>query len=109
SALGLLHFEASGKTLTVRGEGYATCSVWLREHAAKSERQHVQDSWILGYVNGAASTLDIPGIDDISDGVRNADLAAWVDGYCGAHPEEPLIRAADELMRELARRSQERN
>jgi hypothetical protein len=26
-----------------------------------------------------------------------------MDDYCGAHPDEPIIRAADALMRELAR------
>lgn len=100
---------ADAKTLTVRGEGIATCAIWLREHAAKTDRQPVQDSWILGYVNGVTGTLDVPGIDDVSSGVRNAELVAWIDTYCGSHPEEPIIRAADELMRELARRAQERN
>jgi hypothetical protein len=97
--------SGSGKTITVRGEGIASCAVWLREHAAKTDRQAVQDSWILGYVNGVTGTLDIPGIDDISANVRNADLVAWVENYCESHPEEPIVRAADELMRELARRA----
>lgn len=101
--------HAATKTITVRGEGFATCAAWLREHAARTGRQPVQDSWILGYVNAAASMLEVPGIDDVSAMFRNADLVAWIDGYCGEHPEEPLIRAADALMRELARRAQDPN
>jgi hypothetical protein len=100
---------ADAKTITVRGEGFASCSAWLREHAAQSGRQPVQDSWILGYVNAAASMLEIPGVDDVSAMLRNADLVSWIDMFCGEHPEEPLIRAADQLMRELARRAQDAN
>jgi hypothetical protein len=106
ATLMLVPLGAGAKTITVRGEGFATCAVWLREHAARTERRPVQDSWVLGYVNAAASMLDVPGIDDVSAMFRNADLVAWIDGYCGEHPEEPLIRAADELMRDLARRAQ---
>ena len=104
--LTLMPLVATAKTITVRGEGFASCAVWLREHTARSGRQPVQDSWVLGYVNAAAGMLDIAGVDDVSASLRNADLVAWIDDFCGAHPEEPLIRAADELMRELARRAQ---
>jgi hypothetical protein len=100
---------ASGKTLTVRGEGSATCAAWSQAHAAGSGRQAAQDSWILGYVNGVSSSLDIPGMDDVSAPLHNADLVAWIGKYCGLHPEYPLIRAANELMRELARRAEEAN
>ena len=107
--LTLLPCAATAKTITVRGEGFASCAVWLREHAARTERRPVQDSYILGYVNAAAGMLDIPGVEDVSSMLRNADLVAWIDEFCGAHPEEPLIRAADQLIRELARRAQESN
>jgi hypothetical protein len=109
AVLMLLPFVAGAKTITVRGEGFASCAVWLREHAARTDRQPVQDSWVLGYVNAAASMLDIEGIDDVSARLRNADLVAWIDSFCGSHPDEPLIRAADALMRELTRRAQEPN
>ena len=101
----LLPAAATAKTITVRGEGFASCAVWLREHTARTERQPVQDSWILGYVVAAAGMLEIPGTEDVSSKFRNAELVAWVDDYCGSHPEEPLIRAADALMRDLARRA----
>ena len=103
----LMPFGATAKTITVRGEGFASCAVWLREHTARTDRQPVQDSWILGYVVATAGMLDIPGVEDVSSKFRNADLVAWVDDYCGSHPEEPLIRAADALMRDLARRAAE--
>src|SRR5438552_837221 len=57
----LAPLAASAKTITVRGEGFASCAIWLREHAARSGRGPVQDSWVLGYVNAAAGMLDIPG------------------------------------------------
>jgi hypothetical protein len=101
-----LPLDATAKTITVRGEGFASCSIWLREHTAMTTRQPVQDSWVLGYVNAAAAMLEIPGVEDVSASFRNADLVAWIDDYCTDHPDEPLIRAADALMRELARRAQ---
>ncbi len=102
----LLSSAATAKTITVRGEGFATCGSWIQEHARKSTRQPVQDSWLLGYVNGVSGSLDLPGVEDVSGRFHNADLVAWIDNYCSSHPDEPLIRAADALMRELARLAQ---
>ena len=101
----LLPVAAAAKTITVRGEGFATCASWIQEHDRKSNRQPVQDSWLLGYVNGVSSTLEIPGVEDVSAPFRNADLVTWISDYCTSHPEEPLIRAADALMRDFARRA----
>jgi hypothetical protein len=101
----LLSLPVSSKTLTVRGEGSATCAAWTQEHATRSDRQPVQDSWILGYVNGISESLDIPGMDDVSEPLHNADLVVWIGKYCSTHPTEHIIRAASELMRELARRA----
>jgi len=105
----LLPVAAAAKTITVRGEGNGTCRSWAQEHARRSERQPVQDSWLLGYVNAVVGMLDIPGVDDVSAPLRNADLVAWMDRYCSSNPEEPIIRAADALMRELARRAEQAN
>ena len=108
--LGLLWpLAAEAVTITVRGEGNASCNAWTREHAARSNRQRDQDSWILGYVNAAASMLEIPTVEDVSAPFHNADLITWIDDYCSAHPDDPVIRAADALMRDLARRALESN
>jgi len=101
--------SAEAKTITVRGEGYASCNMWTQEHTVRSRRQPVQDSWILGYVNAAASMLELPEVEDVSAPFHNADLITWIDDYCSAHPDDPLIRAADALMRDLARRAQRSN
>jgi hypothetical protein len=95
--------SATAKTINVRGEGVATCMAWTRAHTSKSDRYPVQDSWLLGYVNAVAGMLDVPGVEDVSASFRNADLVTWINEYCGAHPDEPVILAADALMRELAR------
>ena len=79
---------------------------WVQEHERKSNRQHVQDSWLLGYVNAVSGMLEIPGVEDVSGPFHNIDLVMWIDDYCSSHPEEPIIRAADALMRDLARRAQ---
>jgi hypothetical protein len=102
-------FFASAKTITVRGEGFATCASWIQEHDTKSSRYPVQDSWLLGYVNGVSSTLEIPGIEDVSARFRNADLVTWISDYCSSHIDEPIIRAADALMRNLARQAEQAN
>ena len=99
----LLPAVASAKTINVRGEGVASCSAWTDAHVRKTDRHPVQDSWLLGFVNATSASLDIPGVDDVSAKFHNRDLVAWIDDYCGSHPTEPLIRAADALMRELAR------
>ena len=93
----LLPITAAAKTVTVRGEGNASCSSWTQEHALGSNRQGDQDSWLLGYVNATSVMLDIPGIEDVS-----APLGS-------AFPDQVLIRAADALMWELARRAVESN
>jgi hypothetical protein len=98
--------NADAITITVRGEGNASCNAWTREHAIRSNRQRDQDSWILGYVNAAASMLELPDVEDVSAPFHNADLITWIDDYCNAHPDDPVIRAADALMRDLARRAQ---
>jgi hypothetical protein len=97
---------AIAKTIKVRGEGPAPCTAWVQEHDRKSNRQHVQDSWLLGYVNAVSGMLDVPGVEDISGPFHNIDLVMWIDDYCSSHPEELIIRAADALMRDLARRAQ---
>jgi hypothetical protein len=102
----LLPLSATAKTIKVRGEGLAPCIAWVQEHDRKSNRQHVQDSWLLGYVNAASGMLEIPGVEDVSWSFHNIDLVMWIDDYCSSHPEEPIIRAADALMRDLARRAQ---
>jgi hypothetical protein len=99
-------WPAVGKTLTVRGEGAATCASWTNIHmVARSDRRAVQDSWVLGYVNGVSGSLDIPGMEDVSAPLRNPDLVTWIGKYCSEHPDVALIQAADALMRELARRA----
>jgi hypothetical protein len=95
--------DALAKTINVRGEGVASCGDWSNAHTRKSDRFPVQDSWLLGYVNAVAGFLDFPGVDDFTARFHNRDLVNWMDDYCGAHPDEPIIRAADALMRELAR------
>jgi hypothetical protein len=105
----LLPFAATAKTITVRGEGFATCASWIQEHDRKSSRQPIHDSWLLGYVNGVSSTLEIPGVEDVSARFRNADLVTWIGDYCSSHQDEPIIRAADALMRDLARQTEQAN
>jgi hypothetical protein len=102
----MLALPAAAKTIKVRGEGLATCTAWVQEHNRKTSRQHVQDSWLLGYVNAVSGMLEVPGVEDVSGPFHNIDLLMWIDDYCNDHPEEPLIRAADALMRDLARRAQ---
>jgi hypothetical protein len=97
---------ATAKSIKVRGEGLAPCIAWVQEHDRKSNRQHVQDSWLLGYVTAVSGMLDNPSVEDVSGLFHNIDLVMWIDDYCTSHPEEPLIRAADALMRDLARRAQ---
>ena len=102
----ILPLGATAKTIKVRGEGLAPCIAWVQEHDRKSNRQHVQDSWLLGYVNAVSGMLEIPGVEDVSWSFHNIDLVMWIDDYCSSHPGEPIIRAADALMRDLARRAQ---
>ncbi len=102
----LVPAATGAKTIKVRGEGLAPCIAWVQEHDRKSSRQHAQDSWLLGYVSAASAMLEIPGVEDVSAPFHNIDLVMWIDDYCSAHPNEPLIRAADALMRDLARRAQ---
>ena len=102
----ILPLSATAKTIKVRGEGLAPCTAWVQEHDRKSNRQHVQDSWLLGYVTAVSGMLETPGVDDISGPFHNIDLVMWINDYCSSNPEEPLVRAADALMRDLARRAQ---
>ena|SRR5438874_10111437 len=105
----VMPFAASAKTITARGEGSAACSAWTQEHENRTTRRPVQDSWVLGYVNAASAMLEFPNIDDVSTSFRNRDLVTWIDDYCSSNPDQPLILAADALMRYLARRATDPN
>ena len=109
SILLVVPFAATAKTIIVRGEGLASCASWIEEHDRKSSRLPVQDSWLLGYVNAVTGMLEIPGVEDVSAPFHNADLVTWIGDYCSSHPDEPIIRAADALMRDLARRAERAN
>jgi hypothetical protein len=98
--------SATAKTIKVRGEGLAPCTSWIEEHNRKSNRQHIQDSWLLGYVTAVSGMLETPGVEDVSGSFHNIDFVMWINDYCTSHPEEPLVRAADALMRDLARQAQ---
>jgi len=102
----ILPLSATAKTIKVRGEGLAPCTSWVQEHDRKSNRQHVQDSWLLGYVTAVSGMLEAPDVEDVSAPFHNIDLVMWINDYCTSHPEEPLVRAADALMRDLARQAQ---
>jgi hypothetical protein len=95
----------AAKTVRVRGEGAAFCIAWTQAHARNSPRQPVQDSWLFGYINAVAGSLELPGIEDVAAPFRNDDLVAWMDDYCQAHPDEEIVRAADALMQYLVQRS----
>src|SRR3954466_13297530 len=70
------------KTVRVRGEGAAFCVAWTQAHERSSPRQPVQDSWLFGYINAIAGSLDVPGVEDVAAPFHNEDLVAWMDDYC---------------------------
>ena len=53
----VLSFDAAAKTVTVRGEGYASCASWIQEHDRKSSRQRqCWYTWKWGDVSTAAAS-----------------------------------------------------
>jgi hypothetical protein len=94
----------SAQKITIWGYGNNLCSSWTKD--AKTELLHYQhEAWLLGFLSGYNwHSMGNPSGNVIRDEDSSA-LVAWVDNYCYAHPLDPIVLAADQLIDELRRRN----
>ena len=88
----------------IYGPGTESCGFWTesRKGAANVSRYHLSAAWVLGFLT--ASNLLSPGAYDITKGVGNEGLFAWIDNYCSQNPLKSISYAAASLIRHLKTR-----
>jgi hypothetical protein len=87
-AVVLLTGSVGANAVATIGEGLQSCGSWT---AARRDRQSFGvETWIFGYLSGAAFALADEGYDPVR-GTDAAGILAWID--CLAHPLEPLTVA----------------
>jgi hypothetical protein len=87
--------DSSGAFAT-RGAGAKTCGWWTAKRAGIDPEKYMASSWVLGFLAG--SNYFATGIYDVSKGVDNEGLLAWVDNYCAVNPLDSVADAAMELV-----------
>ncbi len=89
-AVALLTGSVEANAVVTIGEGLQSCGSWT---AARRDRQSFGvETWIFGYLSGAAFALADEGYDPVR-GTDGAGILAWIDNYCLAHPLEPFAVA----------------
>jgi hypothetical protein len=83
------------------GEGLGSCSTWTQARQEKSLKQGLSAQWVAGYMSGMNAESRGP---DALSGTDFLGVMAWIDNYCGAHPDDGIGTAARALMTELRSR-----
>jgi hypothetical protein len=100
SMVASVQVPAQDKGRIVFGQGTNSCGAWTRARETKSGvGLYVQ--WVAGYLSGSNMNDQEP---DALIGTDFDGVMAWIDNYCRAKPLEPVITAAEELLKELRSR-----
>lgn len=95
-------------TYRIFGIGNAKCSDWTAIHDTHGDKDvedaaFYQSAWLSGFVS---SYNDFGGAKagDVTGGGNVDEMEGWISGYCRAHPDLKLGRAAGELILYYERR-----
>lgn len=80
----------------ILGLGINSCGSWTENKRTDNLSNYTERQWLLGYVT-AFNTWG-PGDENISSGIDNNGLLAWVDNYCAANPLQTIGNAAEALV-----------
>lgn len=97
----LIATAASAQSYVVWGVGTKTCGAWTDAQRTNSGMLGAYQSWVFGFVTGAA--FDRGGVKLKKDADINPEaLTKWVDAYCLANPLMTIERASVGLLDHLA-------
>jgi hypothetical protein len=98
---------------TVMGAGTVSCGEWLRVRSVENSPGNVTEratryqltAWIDGYLSGANVANGGQIADFLISTPDGPGMTAFVDNYCRSKPLDPVMLAAQALMRELQSRA----
>ena len=90
------------------GPGSGTCAVWTswgeRKEDAYKTLRFTAVNWIQGYASGASYAFAAVGKMQVRlpQSMADADsVTAWMDRYCGAHPQKSFDSAAQQFISDI--------
>lgn len=99
--------SAQAQQWTVVGPGDDRCQAWTVARTVPITNDNLRDNaarvnWVAGYLSSEAWY----GHRDLLRGVGSADIIAWLDRHCAAHPVHRIRQAADAFAFTLTRSRQ---
>lgn len=77
----------------VLGEGTNSCGQWTKGRTNRDDvARFVDGAWVAGFIT-AVNRFGY-GPSDLSKGIDNDGINAWVDNFCAQHPLDSLAAAA---------------
>jgi hypothetical protein len=86
-------------TVDVMGAGRSSCGTWMADRAARGIGAMNDESWVAGYLSGAA----VYNASNLLNGVDGNAVWAWMDNYCRAHPLVSINGTVDAFIKEHPR------
>ena len=86
----------------VLGAGATSCESWTKAGRSRPLAEAYLQ-WVLGYIT-AIYGLDVIAGSDVTGGIDADGVQTWIDNYCAQHPVEPVVKAAEEISKELIAR-----
>jgi hypothetical protein len=83
--------------------GSVSCKEWTADRTAEHSymNKSVDQNWVLGFLNGYATTTGI----NFLDGVKTQTIFKWMDKYCASHPSKNIddgsLVFAHEIIRQI--------
>jgi len=73
---------------------------WLNDRKGDDTDASSRIAWVLGYVTAFNQYGSKPA-GDVSGAKGTEEIMAWIDNYCGRHPNDNLYRASAALVDEF--------
>ena len=86
----------------VLGAGATSCESWTKAGRSRPLAEAYLQ-WVLGYIT-AIYGLDVIAGSDVTGGIDADGVQTWIDNYCAQHPVELVVKAAEEISKELIAR-----
>ena len=102
----------AGDTAMVTGVGQFSCGHWTQDKPTRSTGPYatsynmpaaLNEQWVLGFLS--AFNFYGNGSGNITNGIDNNGVFAWIDKYCAEHPLDTITRAMVALVSELSKRA----
>ncbi len=88
----------------ILGPGAAPCGTWTSQRQLPDQALALSNqTWVLGYITAYNEYLATSG--NVAAGTDSDGIAAWIDTYCAAHPQDDLAHAARALIEDLRARN----